>query len=326
MYYGVDTFWKILSSWTFRFGLLSIILLAVAFYFVLGKEANSSVTGQLLSKQQVITRAEVSNITIFFERIGDAVATLAQTKSVESRNENAAYNLDTFMDQRQETGLVGGVILTDKDGVVKLNSNISGNRDIGQSVADRDFFIWAKSRGKRGEYYINKPVISKLGATKGKTIIAVASPVYQNDKFSGVVSASVQLEPLVERFFGLMRVSDQTEVYLFDGQGNLLYSNFAPEAEGSNIAELFSDDLSLNSKISSVLSTEEEGKIETKTSLVTYSPVTLGEQKWLLVLSSPRKEVDDLTSPIYIRQIAIFALASLTFLIFGIIAVRENKA
>lgn len=305
--------------------MFSIILLAVAFYFVLGREADSYVTRQLLSKQQVIARAEVSNATFFFEKFGNSVATLAQLSSIENNDPNAIHDLDKFVEQRSNTGLIGGVVIADKNGVVYLNSNVLRTRDIGQSVADRDYFVWAKNEGKRGQYLISKPVISRMGASKGQTIIAVTSPVYKGSVFTGVIGASVKLQPLVERFFGLMRLSDETKVYLFDEQGVLLYGNFAPEVAGSNMSELFSDDQSLSEKIKNALSADKEGEIETEKNLVTYSPLTLGKQKWLLVLSSPHQQVDNLTGPIHFRQTAILALVSVTILIFGIIAVRGNR-
>lgn len=320
----MDTFWKTLSSWTFRFGLFSIILLAIAFYFVLAQSVKSLATQQLLSRAQIIARAEISNTTFFFKKFGNSVATLAQLSSIENQDADAVHDFNKFVEQRINVGLLGGVVITDKNGIVKLNSNVSGTRER-ESIADRDFFVWARDQGKRGEYFISKPFISRLGETKGQTVVIVASPVYQNTEFTGVVSATVKLQSLLEYFFGLMRLSDQTGVYMFDRQGELLYSNSAIEGTGSNISELFSDDQSLSEKIRNVLSTTNEGQFEAKKSLVVYSPVSLGTQNWLLIISTPHQEVDNLTSPIYIRQIAILALTVLTILIFGIIAVRGNK-
>lgn len=146
----MGTLWKIVSSWLLWFGLFLIIVLGIAFHLVLGKGAKVSVTQQLLNQQQIIARAEASNIITFFEKFGNSVAVLARLSSIESRNANATSDMDAFVEQQRGNGIVVGVVLTDKYGIVQFNSNILGTRDLGKSLADRDFFIWARAIRKRG--------------------------------------------------------------------------------------------------------------------------------------------------------------------------------
>lgn len=316
---------KILSFWTFRLGLLLIIVLGITFYLVLGRGARESVTEDLLNQQQLVARAETGNITTFFEKHGDSLATLAQLKSIEARDKDTAYDLDIFMEQRKDTGIIGGVILTDKAGVVEYNSNITGVRDLGQSVADRNYFVWAKSEAKRGEYYISRSMVGRIGAVKGQTVIAVASPVYKNGVFTGVLSSSVKVKPLVERFFGLMKISDKTRVYLINENGDLIYNYADPEAFGTSIDSLFSDDQALSSRIKNVLTSEEDGQFSTDKYLVAYSPLELGVQKWLLIITSPTQEAMEETIPFYIRQTVMFIVTSLIILLVSMIAVRKQQ-
>ena len=306
-------------------GLLAIVVLGATFYLVLGRGVESSVTRQLLDRQQTIARAEASNIISYFETFGNSVAVLAQLDSIERRDASTVRDMDTFVEQRRESGLIRGVILTDKQGVVRFNSNVLGTRDLGETLADRDYFIWAKDQTGKGKYFISRPVVSRLGATKGQTIVVVASPVYQNGKFAGVVAASVKLAPLAERFFGLMKISEQTEVYLLDGQGDLLYSHSAPDTIGSKFAELFPGNQTLSEEIEKALSATEEGQLQTKTHLVAYSPIILGTQSWLLIISSPAKEAVALATPFYVRLLALLILTSFTILLFGVIAIRKNQ-
>lgn len=309
---------RILSFWTLRLSLLLIIVLGAAFYLVLGRGAQVSVTQALLIQQQTIARAEKSNIISFFQKFGDSVATLAQLSSIERRDEDTALDLDTFMEQRRDTGIIAEVALTDKLGIVKFNSNISGTRDIGHSLADRNFFAWAKSEAKKGEYYIGRPMVSQLGETISQTTIVVASPVYREDVFSGVLAASVKLQPLVERFFGLMKVSDRTKAYLVNERGDLIYSNSDQDVLR---------DQTVSDRIEKALTSTEEGQFQTEKYLVVYSPLTLGVQKWLLIISSPAaaQEVVGLTRPFYVRQTVIFIVTACTILLFAIIASRKNQ-
>ena len=296
----MGVFRKILSSWILLYSLFSIVVIGGAFYLVLDQEIEATVTRQLLDRKRTIARAEVVNITTFFEKFGNSVATLAQLSSIEASDADAISDLDTFVEQRAKTGLIEGVVLTDKNGVVRFNSNVLGTRDLGESLADRDYFAWAKVEGEKGEYFISQPVVSQ---------VVVASPVYQNNAFSGVVASSVKLAPLAERFLGLMKISDLTEVYLVDGSGDLLYSNSA--------------DQSLSS-IKNVLSATEEGELRSQTHLIAYSPVILGTQSWLLIISSPALEVVNLTRPFYVRQAGVLILTATTILSLGVIAIRKN--
>lgn len=316
--------WRFWSYLTFWYVVSLLTILCISFYFVLGRGDIESITTEFLNKQQIIARAEASNTTIFFERIGDGVATLAQLKSIESLNANAIHDLDGFIEQRRDSGFIGGVILTDMNGIVKLNSNILGTKDIGQSLANREYFAWAKEQAKDGDYYISKPVISRTGVSKGQMIIPVVSPVYLNGKFSGIVTASVFLKPLVERFFGLMKVSDQTQIQVIDQDGGLIYSNSYSGAVGSNISGLFLDDQALKTGINNALNIKKEGQFISDKQLVAYAPISLGSQDWLLIISSDKKEVENMMRPVYIRLVAILILTALTFLLFAAFSVKKK--
>lgn len=320
-------FRKIVSSWIFLYSLFSIAMIGAAFYLVLSKEIDSTITQQILNRKRTIVRAEVANITTFFEKFGNSVATLAQLSSIEAHNVNTVADLDTFVEQRSEAGIIGGVVLTDKSGVVQFNSNVSGTMDLGASLSDRDYFLWAKDQGGRGKYIISQPIISRLGASKGQSIIVVASPVYKNNEFTGVIAASVKLKPLAQRFLTLMKVSALTEAYMIDSNGDLIYSNVAPDAIGSNISKLFSGNKkALGERIKNALGITVEDQFATKQDLVAYSPVKLGTQSWLLIIASPAQEVVNLAMPLYIRQVGLLVLTATVILLFGVIAVKKKQS
>lgn len=95
---------------TLVLALPAILVVGIGFYLFLAQGTWESVTEDLLNQQQLIARAEVGNITAFFEKHGDSLATLAQLKSIEARDKDTAYDLDIFMEQRKDTGIIGGVI------------------------------------------------------------------------------------------------------------------------------------------------------------------------------------------------------------------------
>lgn len=313
-------FWRILPTRIWWMWLCSMAGLGAAFYVVLSLGAKSSITREQLRRQQTIARAEASNITSYFQVFGNAIAVFAQLESTKSRNVNVIKNMDEFVEQWRDSGLVGGIVLTDKNGVVRFNSNVLGTRDVGASLADRDYFSWAKDRSKEGEYFVGQPVISRLGASKDQTIVVVASPVYQKGAFTGVIAASVKLQPLTQRYLGLLKVSDSTDVYLTTKRGDLLYNGSAPDDVGASIFKHLNDDT-----LKHAVNTTAEGTLVTKEHLIAYSSLSLSDQNWLIIISTPVQTIASLTTPIYIRQLAIFLLVSLTILLFGVVATRENQ-
>lgn len=308
---------KILQSyWILIFGLLLIIVLGTAFYAFSARGTRDKIAQQVMDKQKIISRAEVSNITIFFEKFGDGVATLAQINSVVRLNAEALNDLNVFMDQRRDSGIIGGVVLTDKEGIVKFNANVLRTSEVGESWADRQFFTWAKTEAKKGEYYISRPMVGRLGVVQDQTLIAVASPVYRNDKFSGVVASSVKLEPLFERFFGLMKLSDQTSVYVIDETGNIVFTNSNQQTTSYQ---------SFKEKFEDLLSSNREGQFTTDKYLVAYAPISLGIQKWLLINFSPIQEAVEQAKPVYIPQTAMFILTTIIIFSIGTLVGRKKQ-
>ncbi len=300
--------------------LVSMVGLGVVFYVVLCLGAKATITEQLLRRQQTLARAEASNIMSFFQVFGESVALRAKLGSMERKDASTVKDLDAFVEQWRDSGLIGGIVLTDKDGIVRLNSNILKTPDLGASLVDRDYFVWGKDQSGEGEYFVGQPVISRLGGSKGQTIVVVASPIFQQGAFTGVLAASVKLQPLTKRYLELMKVSDSTDVYLITKSGDLLYNSPAPDDVGASIFKRLNDD-----NLKRAVSTTGEGTLETGEHLMAYASISLSDQNWLIIMSTPIRTVVNLATPIYIRQFAIFVLISLTILLFGAVATRENQ-
>ena len=321
---------KILPARTWLYGFLIMFGLSLFFYAVLGWGAKHSITQQVLKREQTLVRAQAGNITSFFQIFGESIAIFSHLSSLNERNEETIQDMDAFMDKWGDRGLVAGIVLTDSDGVVRFNSNVSGTRDLGASLADRGYFAWAQDSTSRETYIIGEPVVSKLGASKGQVIVPVVSPIYLDESFSGVVAASVILKPLTERNLDLLRVSDETNVYLVDQSGNILYNSSTPSFLGANIFNDFEDNLftrsqALDDLVRNIFSKTEAGKLRIQDQLVAFSPVVLSNQKWLLVTASPSREVNDVLNPIYLRQTSVLVVTFLTFMLFGIIAARSKS-
>ena len=311
-------FWRKLPVRIWLLGLVLVVGLGVAFYLVLVRMGKTTITQQALKREQTVARAEASNISSFFQVFGESIAVFAQLSSMKNRDARTLQDMNVFVDQWRDSNLIGGVVLTDRQGTVQLNANVLGSSDVGASLADRDYFVWAENQPGDREYFVGQPVISRLGATKGQMIVPVAAAVYQKGVFVGALVASVKLRPLTERYLTLMKVSDGTEVYLTDDQGELVYSNSAPDTVGSNIVQLLPE-------LKNRFNTIEEGKLQTAGRLVVYIPILLEGQNWFVVMATPNQDVIDLTAPINVRVMIMLLLVSLSMLILGLVIARDNQ-
>jgi hypothetical protein len=291
-------------------GFLSFLFMASAFYLILSRGHVETLVIEHLEREKVLSRATARNLEIFFDVVGNSTAFRAQLNNKEHWDAETQEDMDTFINQWRDSGFIAGVILADEEGTVKLNSNVMGTNDVGTSVADRDYFIWAKGESKLGQYMVGQPVISRLGASKGELIIPVAAPVFRDGNFVGVLSTATRLRPLTQRFLEMMKVTDKTSVYLFDSQKQLLYAS--PDSPDLNNEFIASLDIS-------------NDKFRHNKDLIAISRVNLGDQQWFVIISSPYKEVFGQAIPFYIRQAAVLIVMSLITLGFGIIVSRESQ-
>lgn len=322
----MGAFGKVLSSWTFWFAIFLIIALCALSYLFLGQGVESQATQGQLEKNLLIARAEKANMITFFEKFGNSVAVFAQRTSIQRQERSAIENMKTFVEQRRKMNIIAGVGILDKQGVYRLNYNASGISIVDQYTGDRDFFIWAKDHGQKGEYFISQPYIGRFGPSKGQAIISVASPLFDNGTFTGVLVSSVKLQPMLDRFLELMKASELEEEYLIDGRGNVLYSSSNPDVIGSNFSEIISSDQTLSETIENALISNSEGSLQAGSRLIAYSPITLGTQNWLIIISSPAQEVADLAAPFYIRERAALLVTAFSIMLLVMISVRKNRA
>jgi len=292
--------------WT---GLLSVFFMAGVFYLILGRKLQTTVKNNTVTQELTIARASASNIQSFFQMIGKSIVVLSQAHNLGLFDAQTEQTMDAFMSQWQDSGLIGGVILTDNTGTVKFNANILGTHDVGGSIADRDYFMWAKAQRDGGQYFVSKPITSRLGGSQGQTIVTVSSPVFAGDTFVGDLAASIKLQPLTERFLSLMRVNSETQIYLLDAVGNTLYSN---------------NNLPLSNDVKNMVTIEKEGRFMFGSQVVAYSPINLGTQRWLILVISPTQQLFSNTISFQIRRALVLILMIIITFTFGIIASRET--
>lgn len=285
---------------------------------------------QPVQRKQIIADSESYNIETFFSLFGDSIATLANLSSFKESNGALQGDLDAFIEQWRESGLVSGVVVTDQNGITKFNSNVLGTVDVGDSLADRAYFTWLKNSSKKGEYLVGDPVVSRLGASKGNVVIPVVSPIYQNDRFIGAIVSASKIESLTEQYLDRINISKLSGIYLIEKDGNILYSDPKSEKNGTSVFELFPEPPFLKQdffekKYEEAFS-KDRGNFYVATTepitnkfsikLITYSKVKLKNQEWLLILATPARGLVVLNTAFYMRVTSSLVLLGVVIFLF----------
>lgn len=322
-----------------KYVLIALVIIGLAYFLVLCFIPKYSITGQLLRQEQSIARAEAENIQSFVEGIGRSLTSISQHEDIIDPGPGTTAVMKSFVDEWGENNLITGISLTDKDGVVIHNySNLSPTKT-GISIADRDYFIWAKAQVNSDNYIVGQTIIARYGVNEGKYITPVAVPVFKDGVFSGMLASSVRTAEMTKYYLSLMNVSDTTDAYILGKDGYLLYSRQLPERVKEDLYEskrniLFSDNKNLNKKIYSALSKEKEGVVvatyldpnsgKMEEHALAYSPVVMPGRHWLVILATPATEVTKASMPIYVQQISAVLFLALVIFSAGIIFLRKK--
>lgn len=317
------------------FGIL-LLLLSGGIYLLLGTSAKEALVEQMLHREQLSARAGSDSLEAFFDLFGRSLSGLASSNEVGDFSAQSQERIDGFMERWTDTP-VAGVVLIDTSGNVKFNSNRNGTHDVGGYLGDRDYFEWSKT-AKTGQIFISSPVVSRLGASQGKYIVTVSTPVLDaNGDYKGVLSASVILEELSAQYITPLKITDTSYEYLLNEKGDVLVSD--QEGIGGlnffdQMAKIpFMGSAILTGRLKDALLSRQEGKLRAAypvdlhtyilvPMLVAYSPVSVGDNHLMLAISTPENDTLAFLTPFYFRDLGV---AGLAFFAFLIIAVRIAK-
>lgn len=212
-----------------------LIALGGIFYWVITERNEKVFVEHNLKRQQVIARVGAESIGNFFKLVAKSISLLPDNPLVYSFDKKTQEVLDEFCLEELFNAPIAGVILVDKNGVIRFSSERSGRLEEGIDMSDRDYFIWAR-KAKENEIFLGEPVISRLGASKGQFLVTITTPLFDKGEFNGIVTAGVLLSELTKTYLEPLKTSADTQVYLISSDGLFLHSPI-PELVGENLFE-----------------------------------------------------------------------------------------
>lgn len=317
-----------------------IALLAVFIYLLAERNTQQSLIEQMLHRQQVIARAGAKSIEAHLINTENGLKLLVRSQRVVVMGKDVQEVLNDYISDRKGTPTTGAAVINREGKIIANANNLGGPTEIGMSVADRAYFAWAKG-AREGEVYLGGPMVSRLGATKGQTIIPIASPIVDNGKFRGAAVTVVLLSKLTELYLNPLKISDQTQVYLVNRDGVLLYAPYerlvgvnyfdylkSKPYKGSEEAlaplKKSVEGKGEEGKLDILLPNEQQGGTPTRF-LIAYSPLKLGSTSLILAVASPIDEAMIFAGPLYTNQtqgIIFWLVAILIVLIWFVVSLR----
>jgi C4-dicarboxylate-specific signal transduction histidine kinase len=306
----------------------------VYFYFGLGTYAKNALVEQMLHREQANVRAGASAMGTFFKLVGNSAVRISSRDEVITPSSETDGVFTRFIYQWGQDSPVTSIILVDKTGKVIKAAYSELEGQVGISVADRDYFVWAKD-APAGEFHISGAIISRLRQGENYYVVPVASPVIdENGEFKGVLVVGVSLNRLTEQYLNHLKISDNTEIHLVNKDGTFLYTSFK-ELLGKNLFEYiqshpFLGSEALVTEIKKRMADRREGKalvayptvagqaLPLKARMLAYGPVFIEGHDWILVIATPVEDALISMGPFYIRFVIGMAVAFLLLLALGI--------
>lgn len=313
-----------------------MICVATVIYLLLGKGASDALIQQMVNRQKSVARAGASLYKLFISDLSH------QTSSYSNHSRIIAFDpkevpveFKGFMDGWNGTP-VSGLILVDRQGIVRFGADRIGPTGEGIDVSEREYFNWAKT-AKEGEVFIVEPFQSKIGFTTGRYVVSAVSPVFKNGQFNGALVTGFIIDEAISYYLDPLKVTNNTRVYLID-QNGVIVAGPIKKLIGVNYLDYlnkagFAGGAVLVQKIKAVLMDTDEGSIdialpdENKNGaltryLIAYSPIVVGSQRMTLAVATPATDALESLTPFYFRDLGLAGLAAVGFLI---IAVRISK-
>jgi C4-dicarboxylate-specific signal transduction histidine kinase len=305
-----------------------VFVLAAIFFFNAGNITESSLSELTLSRRQVVARAGAKEIEMYLEMASRSLVLLERRIDSLGSDSEVQASLDRYISDREGTPTFI-VSLINKSGTVYLESNLSSQKgDLGTSVSEADYFIWAK-KAKKGEVSIEED--------NKKEVVLLATPIVKDGNFQGAIVVGISLPDFTKTYIDPLKASSESEIYLLNSNGIFLYAPFKELIGLKASDELKGIDFPgkelLEEKLSNWITETPEQKIDfvwpdrngkLRRMLAASTKISFNNENWVLVIAAPFKTTQAFTD-IYKDQIRAFIFLVLVMIGFASIAILDSR-
>lgn len=309
-----------------------LITVGILYYWVAGTRAEQVIVERVKAQELTLAHSGALALSELFQERKTNLVLLAEVEAVKAgREKEGRQAVRSLVDQLKGSPFVS-IVRVDREGRSLWSDNPEYKKvEEGVDLADRDYFLWAKEQKSPGEVFISQPIIARGGLKEGEAIIVMASPVFYQGKFNGLVFISFLLKDLNEKYVTPLVFSPRVQSLIIAQDGTVVAATI-PEATGQNVLEhIQQEEREGKEEYLAVVREALEGK---ENSLVhryllypsnkqirvisAYVPIKINSQIWSLWISVPYDEAIKLASPLKINQVwgLVFGLIAAIVLIF----------
>jgi len=314
------------------FVLYVILVLSIGtfIYSEIGKITKNSVEEQFLHRQTVMARMGAKRIRDYFSEKEKELLFLATISTVKDMYLGDSLDKILMDNVKNRIAPLVDVIRVDSKGIAQ--STAPGPLSDRVNLADRDYYIWSQDPQHKGKIYYSEIVEARGGLQKGEKILIMATPVWKEDEYRGLVAYTISVQEIGEVFVGDMQLSNYSSPFLIDSKGNMLFHN-CEELEFVNMFEYIDtyhwkgEDKYLDFLNKAILGEEQKthfflresnGKVVRE--IVVSVPVSLADSRinWTIGISITDIDINIFLEPLYQLQvwILVYFMVSILGLVF----------
>ena len=227
----IKKFAKYFTLWQVQLGILlfHLILSVVGLLSYLSNFSNAEKYLLIYTseKQQVTAKSATISIENYINSTRNQLRSLVFNFA--KIDENTSVDLNVTRNEfvsfiSANKGLVSEIAFYDDQGNLKILENAIHNKEgEGQNFNKTEFFLWSKDPKNANRIFISSPFTGKIGSSKNKVLMIIATPVYFGSRFKGTVSIRFLLQ-------------DFSNAYIYPLSTNLFDSALIVNSDGQIIA------------------------------------------------------------------------------------------
>lgn len=322
--------------WILAVVLVVLLACGILFYWLASARAERVMVERVKVQEQTLARAGALAIDEFFRARKTKLLLLAEFEVIKAGREKEGREKLRLMVEQLKDGPLASVARVSQDGKSLWLDNIKHEKmEEKIDVTDRDYFLWAKEQKKPGGVFVSQPIIARSGPAKGKLVIVMASPVFYQEEFNGLVFISFPLSDLTQKYIAPLPFSPRAKSLVIASDGTIVASTI-PEAVGQNALE-YAKQGEQKGRQEYLAMTKEalagrEGSLlhdyylfapfNKRIKVITaYAPIRFDNQIWSVWVSVPYEEVVELVLPLRANQIEGFLFGLMGVIILVLVFV-----
>jgi hypothetical protein len=320
-------------------GIILVILCTIGALLFLNstQKAEDILTERVKLREFILARAGSTAISDFFEARKMKLVILASVKEIKTLDVDKSRIIAQKLIEEMKDRPITAIGVLDKKGIFIWSQTRQNQKiDYGADFSDRSYFQWAKNQETEGNVFVSEPMISRTGDAKGTPIVMVATPLFNNNQFNGVLFMVIEIKDLMEKFVTPLTVSPKSIQMIVTGDG-LIVASSIEESVGMNISKEEGEKANNIKGLSGLvktLSVDQDGSLVTELTypggkpvkmILGYSPIKTKEIAWYLWVSVPYTEVIDQLYPFSTTQyegLILLSIALIVLIIFDILIMR----